>query len=155
MFEGFEEFNIQTQGAVIHGVKKGHGQPLLLLHGYPQTHVIWHKIAQQLADAGASAIELNIYFVPGNLTMTGAEVEQRHLDIVAAVRQAVALPIAVALSPVFSPPGNLGPPPVRPRAFVDVSAGARALTGVGRSGGRRFRAALTRDDEARGRALAA
>jgi len=50
MFEGFEEFNIQTQGAVIHGVKKGHGQPLLLLHGYPQTHVIWHKIAQQLAE---------------------------------------------------------------------------------------------------------
>lgn len=79
----------------------------------------WVEIAQQLADAGASAIELNIYFVPGNLTMTGAEVEQRHLDIVAAVRQAVALPIAVKLSPFFSSPGNM--------ALRLIAAGADGL----------------------------
>ncbi len=50
MFDGFEEFKIQTGGAQIHGVKRGSGPPLLLLHGYPQTHVIWHKIAPQLAE---------------------------------------------------------------------------------------------------------
>jgi len=50
MFEDFEEFKIQTGGAQIHGVKRGSGPPLLLLHGYPQTHVIWHKIASQLAE---------------------------------------------------------------------------------------------------------
>jgi haloacetate dehalogenase len=50
MFEGFEAFSIQTQGVNIHGVKKGNGPPLLLLHGYPQTHVLWHKIAPRLAE---------------------------------------------------------------------------------------------------------
>ncbi|MFT4296329.1 MAG: dihydroorotate dehydrogenase-like protein [Micropruina sp.] len=67
----------------------------------------WVTIARQLADAGAAAIELNIYFVPGDLSITGAEVEQRHLDIVGAVRAAVPLPIAVKLSPYFSSPGNM------------------------------------------------
>jgi len=50
MFPNFETFTIQTSGAKIHGVKKGDGPPLLLLHGYPQTHVIWHKIAPALAE---------------------------------------------------------------------------------------------------------
>ncbi len=67
----------------------------------------WTKMAQNLADAGAAAIELNIYFVPGDLTMSGAEVEARHLDIVAAVKESVNVPIAVKLSPYFSSVGNM------------------------------------------------
>ena len=54
MFEGFETFDVEvsTSAAVtIHGVKAGTGPPLLLLHGYPQTHVIWHKIAPRLAQS--------------------------------------------------------------------------------------------------------
>ena len=50
MFENFETFKLQTSTVTIHGVRKGSGPPLLLLHGYPQTHVIWHKIAASLAD---------------------------------------------------------------------------------------------------------
>ena len=50
MFEGFEELRIQTSGTAINLVKKGGGPPLLLLHGYPQTHVMWHKIAPRLAE---------------------------------------------------------------------------------------------------------
>ena len=49
MFEGFEHTTITTSGATINLVKGGQGLPVLLLHGYPQTHVIWHKIAPQLA----------------------------------------------------------------------------------------------------------
>lgn len=49
-FEGFSTKDIPTHGAVIHSLKKGAGPPLLLLHGYPQTHFIWHKIAEQLAE---------------------------------------------------------------------------------------------------------
>jgi haloacetate dehalogenase len=49
-FEGFSNKDIPTQGAVIHSLKKGAGPPLLLLHGYPQTHFIWHKIAERLAE---------------------------------------------------------------------------------------------------------
>ncbi|WP_119168917.1 alpha/beta fold hydrolase [Algihabitans albus] len=49
MFEGFEAFDIDTGDAVIHGVTGGQGPPLLLLHGYPQTHAMWHKVAPSLA----------------------------------------------------------------------------------------------------------
>ncbi len=50
MFQGFRREFIRTSGATIHAVIGGEGPPLLLLHGYPQTHVIWHKIAPRLAE---------------------------------------------------------------------------------------------------------
>jgi haloacetate dehalogenase len=50
MFEGFERARIETSGAVINLVRGGKGPPLLLLHGYPQTHVMWHKVAPSLAQ---------------------------------------------------------------------------------------------------------
>jgi haloacetate dehalogenase len=49
MFEGFTTTDIDAGGTTIHTVHGGSGPPLLLLHGYPQTHVIWHKIAPALA----------------------------------------------------------------------------------------------------------
>ncbi|MDA8747083.1 alpha/beta hydrolase [Litoreibacter sp.] len=49
MFENFEIFDIQVGDVKIHGRKAGNGPPLLLLHGYPQTHVMWHKTAPTLA----------------------------------------------------------------------------------------------------------
>jgi haloacetate dehalogenase len=50
MFEGFEELKIETSGTTINLVKGGNGPPLLLLHGYPQTHVMWNKVAPRLAQ---------------------------------------------------------------------------------------------------------
>ena len=50
MFEGFERLQIEAGGTTINLVKGGDGPPLLLLHGYPQTHTIWHKIAPRLAE---------------------------------------------------------------------------------------------------------
>jgi haloacetate dehalogenase len=49
LFPGFTTHRIQTSGAEIRCVVGGTGPPLLLLHGYPQTHAIWHKIAPSLA----------------------------------------------------------------------------------------------------------
>ena len=50
MFDTFEHTQVDTSGATIHLVKKGERFPLLLLHGYPQTHVLWHKMAPRLAE---------------------------------------------------------------------------------------------------------
>lgn len=48
-FQGFQVSKVDTTGATIHVSYRGSGPPLLLLHGYPQTHVMWHKIALALA----------------------------------------------------------------------------------------------------------
>jgi haloacetate dehalogenase len=49
IFPGFERRMIQTSGAAINTLRGGNGPPLLLIHGYPQTHVEWHRIAPELA----------------------------------------------------------------------------------------------------------
>ena len=50
MFEGFEKISVKTSGAVINAVRAGNGEPLLLLHGYPQTLAMWHLVAPRLAE---------------------------------------------------------------------------------------------------------
>jgi haloacetate dehalogenase len=50
MFEGFKHMTIETTAATINVLTGGNGAPVLLLHGYPQTHVMWHKIAPRLAQ---------------------------------------------------------------------------------------------------------
>lgn len=62
----------------------------------------WTGIARSMETAGATAIELNVYAVPGRASLTGAQVEERHLDIVRDVVAAVSVPVAVKLSPFFS-----------------------------------------------------
>ena len=49
LFPGFRRRRIRTSGATINLVAKGDGPPLLLLHGYPETHAMWHKVAPDLA----------------------------------------------------------------------------------------------------------
>ena len=49
LFKGFSTRNIKTRGAKIHLVTSGDGPPVLMLHGYPETHAMWHKVAPALA----------------------------------------------------------------------------------------------------------
>ena len=49
MFEGFATARIEANGVGLHVVHGGSGPAVLLLHGYPQTHVMWHKVAPDLA----------------------------------------------------------------------------------------------------------
>jgi dihydroorotate dehydrogenase (fumarate) len=66
----------------------------------------WTDYARLLQEAGASAIELNIYFIPADLSLSGPEVEQRYVAVLRAVKQAVSIPVAVKLSPYFSSMGH-------------------------------------------------
>ena len=50
LFPGFDSHRIVTSGAEIYARTGGSGPPLMLLHGYPQTHVTWHKVAPLLAE---------------------------------------------------------------------------------------------------------
>ncbi|MDQ4128475.1 MAG: alpha/beta hydrolase [Actinomycetota bacterium] len=50
MFEGFERLRVETGEATINLVRGGTGAPILLLHGYPQTHAMWHGVAPILAE---------------------------------------------------------------------------------------------------------
>lgn len=50
MLEGFAEFDVVAGGTTIHGRRGGAGPPLLLLHGFPETHLMWHRVAPLLAE---------------------------------------------------------------------------------------------------------
>lgn len=67
----------------------------------------WVEYAQDIEQAGADALELNVYYVPTNLEMTGAQVEQNYLDILRAVKSQVRIPVAIKLSPFFSNLANM------------------------------------------------
>ena len=61
----------------------------------------------RVADAGAAAVELNVQYLPGDPHIPGREVEDRHLEILASVKDAVSVPVAVKLSPYFSSTGEM------------------------------------------------
>jgi len=67
----------------------------------------WSGYARSMQDAGAAAIELNIYYLPGDPRISGPDVEQRHVEVLQHVKDAVGIPVAVKLSPYFSSIGEL------------------------------------------------
>ncbi len=79
----------------------------------------WTRYAQMLEDAGASAIELNLYFMAADAEESSAEVEARCLTLVEAVKWVVGIPVAVKISPYFSSMSSM--------ADRFASAGADAL----------------------------
>jgi len=67
----------------------------------------WTRYAKDIEKAGADAIELNIYYIPTDMDLTGTEVEMSYLDILKAVKSNVSIPVAVKLSPFFSNFANM------------------------------------------------
>jgi dihydroorotate dehydrogenase (fumarate) len=67
----------------------------------------WVRYAREMQGAGADALELNIYYVPTSIDLSGAEVEQIYIDLIHDVRASVQIPIAVKLSPYFSATANM------------------------------------------------
>ncbi|MCB9063072.1 MAG: dihydroorotate dehydrogenase-like protein [Halobacteriovoraceae bacterium] len=62
----------------------------------------WTEYAKLIEQAGADALELNIYDIPTNPHLSGAEVEQNYIDILTSVRREVSIPVAIKVSPFFS-----------------------------------------------------
>ena len=67
----------------------------------------WTDYASALQQAGAAAIELNIYHLPADPLTSGRDVEQRHIEILTTVKAVVGVPVAVKLSPYFSSVGEV------------------------------------------------
>lgn len=67
----------------------------------------WTTYARQIEEAGADALELNIYYVATDITQSGEQVEQMYADVVQQIRQQVKIPLAVKLGPHFSSFGNV------------------------------------------------
>jgi dihydroorotate dehydrogenase (fumarate) len=67
----------------------------------------WIRYAKKIEQAGADALELNMYFIPTDPEMTGAKVEQMYVDLVRDVRASVSIPVAVKLGHAFSAIANL------------------------------------------------
>lgn len=67
----------------------------------------WIKYAKEMQSAGADALELNVYYLPTDPTLSGAEVEQIYLDVLKDVKASVTIPVAMKLSPYFSAMANM------------------------------------------------
>jgi dihydroorotate dehydrogenase (fumarate) len=67
----------------------------------------WTDYAKQIEQAGADALELNIYWIPADIDMPGTAVEQTYVDILKAVKSAVKIPVAVKISARFSSIANM------------------------------------------------
>ncbi|MFQ5754155.1 MAG: dihydroorotate dehydrogenase-like protein [bacterium] len=67
----------------------------------------WTEYAPYIENAGADALELNIYYIPTDMKLTGTQVEETYVDILKAVKSVVEIPVAVKLSPFFSNFANI------------------------------------------------
>jgi dihydroorotate dehydrogenase (fumarate) len=81
----------------------------------------WIRYAKDIEQAGADALELNIYYLPTSLDETSAEVEALYLDALMHVKKAVSIPVAMKLSPYFSAMGNMA------KRLVDAGANGLVL----------------------------
>lgn len=67
----------------------------------------WTRFAKQIEEAGADALELNLYSVPTDPLLSGAELERRYVEVVRSVRGEISIPLAVKLSPFFTSFANM------------------------------------------------
>jgi dihydroorotate dehydrogenase (fumarate) len=67
----------------------------------------WFRYAKLIEDAGADALEINVYYLPADLNITGEQVEQHYVDVVRALKAEIHIPLAVKLGPYFSSMANM------------------------------------------------
>lgn len=102
-FPEMDDYNTGPDDYLRHlmAAKQVSGIPVIAsMNGH--THGAWVRFARQLEDAGADALELNIYFIAADPDTTSTDIENRHVDLVGAVRAEVDIPLAVKIGPAFS-----------------------------------------------------
>lgn len=102
------EFHLGPEGYLKHiqRAKKAVSVPIIAsLNG--TTVGGWTQYAKQIEQAGADALECNIYTIPTDPELSSSAIEQQYLDILKAVKSAVTIPVAVKLSPFFSNMANM------------------------------------------------
>ncbi len=107
-FPNLDEFNMGTDDYLEHirKAKERVNIPIIgSLNGI--TNEGWIDYSKMMEQAGADAIEINIFFIPGDITMSTSEVEHRYLNIISNIKQTVKIPVAVKLNPYFSAMGNM------------------------------------------------
>jgi dihydroorotate dehydrogenase (fumarate) len=107
-FPDFDEYNVGTDEYMenIRKAKERVDIPIIgSLNGI--TNEGWIDYSRMMEQAGADGIEVNIFFIPGDITMSSAEVEHRYLNIITSIKGTVKIPVAVKLNPYFSAMGNM------------------------------------------------
>jgi dihydroorotate dehydrogenase (fumarate) len=102
-FPELHDYNLGPEEYVelLHKAKKSLGIPLIAsLNGV--TAGGWAKYAKRIEEAGADALELNVYYIPTDATISSADVEDRYLEVLNEVRKAIKIPLAMKLSPFIS-----------------------------------------------------
>ena len=107
-FPDLDEFNVGTDDYLenIRKAKERVDIPIIgSLNGI--TNEGWVDYSKLMEQAGADGIEVNIFFIPGDITMSSSEVEHRYLNIIESIKKTVKIPVAVKLNPYFSAMGNM------------------------------------------------
>lgn len=103
-----EEFHLGPEGYLDHIRKAKEAVDIPIVASLNGTSTGgWIDYASLMQKAGADALELNIYYIPTDPTLTGARVEQAYLDILDMVKSVVTIPVALKLSPFFSNLANM------------------------------------------------
>lgn len=107
-FPEAQEYNVGPDEYVdlVRKAKKSLGIPVIgSLNGISTGG--WVNYAQKIADSGADALELNVYYIPTDPNVSSSDVEDRYLEVLHAVRHTVKIPVAMKLSPFFSSLSNM------------------------------------------------
>lgn len=107
-FPETEDYNMGPYEYLDHiaNLKKACSIPIIgSLNGVSQGG--WIQYAKSIQDAGADALELNIYYIPTDLNLTGSEIETMYIDTLTEIKKNLKIPVAVKLSPFFSSMANM------------------------------------------------
>ena len=107
-FPEADDYNLGPEEYVehIHRAKGALGIPVIgSLNGVSAGG--WVKFARKIEEAGADAIELNVYYIPTDPALTGTTVEERYIEVLRAVKSTVKIPVAIKLRPFFSSMANM------------------------------------------------